>query len=157
MKEELLDEVSEDIVRENDFLQDGDLIVVRSNGNPELVGRHIIFRGNNKITNSGFTIRMRLNFDELYPEFYLLYAKSTPFREQIKGQGSNISNLSQDKLKKVVLPAPKSTKEQKELTDKFLVKLEKLEELKYQIITQLEAIEALPAAILREVFEFKTN
>ena len=71
------------------------------------------------------------------------------------GQGSNIFNLSQDKLKKVVLPAPKSTTEQKEITDKFLIKLEKLEELKHQITTQIEAIEALPAAILREVFEIK--
>jgi type I restriction enzyme S subunit len=157
VKEELLDEVSAEIVRENDFLQDGDLIVVRSNGNPELVGRHIIFRGESRITNSGFTIRMRLNTDELYPEFYLLYAKSTPFREQIKGQGSNISNLSQEKLKKVILSAPKSTDEQKNITDRFLIKLEKLEELKFQITTQLEAIEAMPAAILREVFEFNTN
>ena len=157
VKEELLGEVSSEIVGTNNFLQDGDLVVVRSNGNPELVGRHIIFRGNFKVTNSGFTIRLRLNTKELYPEFYLLYAKSTPFRVQIKGQGSNISNLSQDKMKKVVLPAPKSTTEQKQITDKFLIKLEKLEELKYQIITQLEAIEALPAAILREVFEFNTT
>jgi len=155
VKEELLDEVSSEIVGINNFLLDGDLVVVRSNGNPELVGRHIIYRGNYKVTNSGFTIRLRLNTEELYPEFYLLYAKSSPFREQIKGQGSNISNLSQDKLKKVVLPAPKSVTEQKEITDRFLIELEKLEELKFQITSQLAAIEALPAAILREVFEFK--
>ena len=37
-----LEEVREDIVRKTDYLQTGDIVFVRSNGNKELVGRSML-------------------------------------------------------------------------------------------------------------------
>ena len=56
-----LEEVKEDIVRQNDLLVDGDIVFVRSNGNKELVGRCMLIQNPpTKITFSGFCIRARL-------------------------------------------------------------------------------------------------
>jgi type I restriction enzyme S subunit len=47
---------------ELDFLREGDILAVRSNGNPELIGRTLLAgKCVGKISHSGFTIRIRLN------------------------------------------------------------------------------------------------
>lgn len=50
-----LEEVKEEVVRENDYLSAGDIVFVRSNGNKELVGRCMLVDSpKDKITYSGF-------------------------------------------------------------------------------------------------------
>jgi type I restriction enzyme S subunit len=62
-----------------------------------------------------------------------------------------------DFVQKYPIPVP----EDEALIDKLTSKLDKKHEVYFKLITkaetQLEAIEAMPAAILREVFDFKTN
>ena len=56
-----LDEVQETFVRKNDYLNSGDIVFVRSNGNKELVGRCMLIDSPpDKVTYSGFCIRARL-------------------------------------------------------------------------------------------------
>ena len=97
-----LEEVKEEIVREKYYLQDEDIVFVRSNGNKELVGRCMLVKNPPlKITFSGFCIRCRFTDKLQYnPTFMTYYFKSTGFRRSMSGTavGANIQNLSQGRL-----------------------------------------------------------
>jgi type I restriction enzyme M protein len=105
-----LDEVHLDSPITDEYLvRGGDILFVRSNGNPELVGRSIIVPPPNEPTSfSGFTIRGRIEDERALPLFYAHFFKSRDFAEMIKtvGQGANIRNLSQVILNKLQVPIP---------------------------------------------------
>lgn len=105
-----LSQVKKDIVRENDYLKDGDIVFVRSNGNKELVGRCMLIRKPpTAITYSGFCIRARLKDTSTYnPVFFTYHFKGIDFRRAMSGTavGANIQNLSQARLSnyRVLIP-----------------------------------------------------
>ncbi len=87
----------------------GDILFVRSNGNPDLVGRSIIVPPLEEPTTfSGFTIRARIEDERALPLFYAQLFKSRDFAEGIKkvGRGANIRNLSQSILCELTIPLP---------------------------------------------------
>lgn len=112
------------------FLQDGDLVFVRSNGNKALVGRCIaVYPGKAQLTFSGFCIRFRISSKEINTD-YLNYMFRIPSvkHEMLKGgQGANIQNINQKKLSEIAIPIPS-----KSLQSKFseIVKAFKLTDLK---------------------------
>lgn len=97
-----LEEIKEDVVRNNDLLSTGDIVFVRSNGNKELVGRcMLIDNPPAKVTYSGFCIRARLkDTTEHDPIFWTYHFKNMSFRRAMSGTaiGANIQNLSQGRL-----------------------------------------------------------
>lgn len=97
-----LEEIKEDVVRENDLLNIGDIVFVRSNGNKELVGRCMLIDDlSEKVTYSGFCIRTRLkDTSKNDPVFWTYHFKNIAFRKAMSGTaiGTNIQNLSQGKL-----------------------------------------------------------
>ena len=99
---ETLDEVKESVVGVNDYLDYGDIVFVRSNGNKELVGRCMLIKTTkSKITYSGFCIRTRIkNKTEHDPIFWAYHFKNISFRKSMSGNavGTNIQNLSQGML-----------------------------------------------------------
>jgi len=91
------------------LVRGGDILFVRSNGNPDLVGRSVIVpTPNEQTTFSGFTIRGRIKDERALPLFYAHFFKSRDFAEMIKtvGQGTNIRNLSQGILHGLKVPYP---------------------------------------------------
>jgi type I restriction enzyme M protein len=91
------------------LVRGGDILFVRSNGNPDLVGRSVIVPPPNEPTTfSGFTIRGRIEDERALPLFYAHFFKSRDFAEMIKtvGQGANIRNLSQGILNELRVPLP---------------------------------------------------
>lgn len=91
------------------LVKGGDILFVRSNGNPDLVGRSVIVPPTKVPTTfSGFTIRARVKDDRVLSLFYAYFFKSRGFAETIMrlGQGANIRNLSQGVLSKVQVPLP---------------------------------------------------
>ncbi len=105
-----LDEIDRNVLRESDFLKDGDIVFVRSNGNKELVGRCMLIQNPPcDVTYSGFCIRARLNdFKDHDPKFYAYYFKSDIFRKSManSASGANIQNLNQGLLFKHVISLP---------------------------------------------------
>jgi len=105
-----LDEVHLDAPLPDDYLvKGGDVLFVRSNGNPDLVGRSVIVPPPLEPTTfSGFTIRARIEDDRALPLFYAHFFKSRDFAEMIKtvGHGANIRNLSQGILNGLRIPLP---------------------------------------------------
>ena len=87
----------------------GDILFVRSNGNPDLVGRSLFVPPPREPTTfSGFTIRGRIHDQRALPLFFAHFFKSRDFAEMIKtvGQGANIRNLSQGILNELKVPLP---------------------------------------------------
>lgn len=105
-----LDEIKKEVVRSTDYLLDGDMVFVRSNGNKELVGRcMLINKPTNPVTYSGFCIRARLKDTSKYnPLFFTFLFKSVAFRKVLTGTaiGANIQNLSQGRLSSCVVQVP---------------------------------------------------
>ena len=86
-----------------------DILFVRSNGNPALVGRSLFIPPPREPTTfSGFTIRGRIHDERALPLFFAHFFKSRDFAEMIKtvGQGANIRNLSQGILNELKVPLP---------------------------------------------------
>jgi len=87
----------------------GDILFVRSNGNPDLVGRSLFVPPPREPTTfSGFTIRGRIQDERALPLFYAHFFKSRDFAEMIKtvGRGASIRNLSQGILNELEIPLP---------------------------------------------------
>jgi len=99
------------------LVKPNDILFVRSNGNPDLVGRSMIIPPTEEqITFSGFSIRARVQDDQALPLFLAHFFKSRDFAERIKevGQGANIRNLTQAILSDLKIPLP-PLKEQREI------------------------------------------
>ena len=97
----LLQEVASNIVRSGDYLEKGDIVFVRSNGNKELVGRCMMINDDIPVTYSGFCINLRLNDKKKFNPIYFNYLfKTRQFRKSMTGTavGANIQNLSQSRL-----------------------------------------------------------
>ena len=105
-----LQEIDEKVVRPGNYLLDGDIVFVRSNGNKELVGRCMLIKEPPYVvTYSGFCIRARLKETNKYdPTFFAYYFKSKAFRKALSGNaiGANIQNLSQGRLSNHIACVP---------------------------------------------------
>ncbi len=103
-------------IGDSHMLKSGDLLFVRSNGNPELVGRCMFFPAvDEPISFSGFTIRGRVDRRRMLPEFAASLLGSDIAKDQIRkgGGGTNISNLSQDILGGIPVVVPPLPEQQK--------------------------------------------
>lgn len=92
------------------LLQSGDVLFVRSNGNPDLVGRSMLVPQNiGRASFSGFTIRARFDTTKAIPRYRAHFFKTPLFAERMKttGQGANIRNLSQGILSELHVPLPR--------------------------------------------------
>ena len=89
------------------FLQDGDIVFVRSNGNKQLVGRCLaVYPHETEVVFSGFCIRFRITGEQLNTGYLLDFFKCESIRKVIQGKGSNIQNVSQPVLAELLIPLP---------------------------------------------------
>ncbi|MGL6210726.1 MAG: N-6 DNA methylase [Paracoccaceae bacterium] len=91
------------------LLQPGDVVFVRSNGNPDLVGRSMLVPDDiGRASFSGFTIRARFDTGRVKPRYLAHFFKTPVFADHMKttGQGANIRNLSQGILADLKVPLP---------------------------------------------------
>ncbi|MBE9054347.1 restriction endonuclease subunit S [Nostocales cyanobacterium LEGE 11386] len=99
IQEYQLDSVTIDAeLKEIDILRKGDILTVRSNGNKELIGRCVLAGDlSRKTSHSGFTIRIRIESENIYPQFIVYSLKSRHIRKQLieSGGGISISSLNQ--------------------------------------------------------------
>ncbi|EJC2733811.1 restriction endonuclease subunit S [Escherichia coli] len=96
-------------IRDEELLNNGDLLFVRSNGNKDLIGRCMFFpEVRERLSFSGFTIRGRVINESTLPAYMAIVARSSQFQMQISkaSGGTNISNLSQQILNDINLLLP---------------------------------------------------
>ena len=96
-----LQEVDQKVVRSGDYLEKGDIVFVRSNGNKELVGRCMMIDRDIPVTFSGFCIKLHLNDKKSFEPVYFNYLfRTRQFKKSMTSTavGANIQNLSQSRL-----------------------------------------------------------
>lgn len=158
-----LDEVVIDgKLNETDRLQDGDILAVRSNGNPQLIGRTLL-AGNiqGQVSHSGFTIRIRLNSKSVLPNYLCRYMKTQKTRKELveSGNGVGIKSLNQGSLSSLKIPFPTSVKEQEIIIEKLDLISEQSQRLENIYLQKLNNLEELKKTILQKAFagELKTE
>jgi type I restriction enzyme S subunit len=155
IQEGQLDSVTIDAeLKEIDILRKGDILTVRSNGNKELIGRCILAGDiSEKTSHSGFTIRIRIESKNIYPQFIVYSLKSRHIRKQLieSGGGISINSLNQQGLSLIKLSFPTFV-EQKTIVakiDELAAETQRLEAIYHQ---KLVALNELKQSILQKAF-----
>ena len=139
---------------DSDLLAENDILFVRSNGNPELIGRCLLIgAGSGATTFSGFTIRARLNDSSVKPVYLCHFLKSKKARRTMidGGNGVNIRSLNQGTLSNLVIPFPSATVQTKIVRqlEKLSAQTQRLESIYQQ---KLSALGALKKSLLHQAF-----
>lgn len=144
---EALDSIIPDrVVPDPDMLQKDDIVFVRSNGNPELIGRCLLIgEVRKRTTHSGFTIKARLQTKEVLSTYLCHFLKSGRTRREMidGGNGANIKSLNQGTLSRIVIPFPS-------LADQSQI-VQSLEEIQEET-QRLAALDDLKKSLLHQAF-----
>ena len=139
---------------ELDSLKKDDILAVRSNGNIELIGRCILVgEVTEKISHSGFTIRIRPSNGSVIPKYVCHFMKSAGSRKLLTegGTGTNIKSLNQGMLSALAIPFPPIAA-QKVLVEQLESLSEETHRLKSIYQQKLAALEALKKSLLHQAF-----
>lgn len=139
---------------EQDSLRQNDILAVRSNGNIELIGRCILVgEVTEKISHSGFTIRVRLSNGSVLPKYVCHFMKSSGSRKLLTdgGTGTNIKSLNQGMLSSLVIPFPPIAA-QKVLIEQLESLSEETRRLASIYERKITALEALKKSLLHRAF-----
>ena len=113
----LLEEIQVDgDLPKNYELKPKDILVVRSNGSANLVGRFLfVDELTDKTSYSGFTIRIRPLNDDLDPKFLCHFLRTDYVRNKLTtgSGGMNIKSLNQTQLSSIKVPIPPPDKQEK--------------------------------------------
>jgi type I restriction enzyme S subunit len=136
-------------------LKNGDILTVRSNGNPKLIGRCILADGvTEKISHSGFTIRIRANQDKINGEYLCHYLKSSKAKNELinSGTGINIKSLNQGALSKLNINYPESLKSQEIVSNQISELSSYTNKIEAKFKSKLIQLEDLKKSILQKAF-----
>jgi len=152
---EALDLINPDgAVPEADTLQKDDIVFVRSNGNPELIGRCLLIgEVSERTTHSGFTIKARLQTKEVLPTYLCHFLKSGRTRREMieGGNGANIKSLNQGTLSRIIIPFP-SLAGQKQIVQRLEEIQEENQRLESIYQQKLTALHNLKKSLLHQAF-----
>lgn len=131
------------------FLQDGDIVFVRSNGNRALVGRClVVYPYKTPTIFSGFCIRFRVTTDMTHAEYLQRVLTTESMQRKIAGRGANIQNLNQEMLKSLNIPVPPSS-----LQEAYSHFLHCIDQQKQSIQQSLDETQRLFDSLMAEYFE----
>ena len=140
-------------------LQEGDILVIRSNGSLSIVGQCAIVRKEcENWVYAGYLIRIRCTH-ELLPEYLNYIFQSYQVRKQIVEKShsmSGVNNFSADKIKQLEI-AWYPVEVQKQIVDKLNSIFGKLNEIEKQYNTLCEKLDKLPQTLLCKAFKGELN
>lgn len=132
-------------------LRSGDILVVRSNGSANLVGRFIYIDKLSKDTSySGFTIRIRANSNNIIPKYLCYCLRQDKVRNAITKdpKGANIKSINQTMLSSIGVPLPPISEQLKIITT-----VEKIENEIAEIESGLVTLDQEKENILKKYLE----
>lgn len=140
-------------------LQEGDILVIRSNGSLSIVGQCAIVRKEcENWVYAGYLIRIRCTH-KLLPEYLNYIFQSYQVRKQIVEKShsmSGVNNFSADKIKQLEI-AWYPVEVQKQIVDKLNSIFGKLNEIEKQYNTLCEKLDKLPQTLLCKAFKGELN
>jgi len=143
-------------IHPNQMLKKGDIVICLSSGSSDLVGKSAIleeeFEGSVGVF-CGIIRSKDLRFSR-YISFWLRSNDFWNWRDS-KSSGTNIQNLKFAEMVNIEIPLPPTLDDQTAIANELERKMSEVNKIRQATERQLEAIEALPGAILREVFDFE--
>ncbi len=135
-------------------LKENDLLVIRSNGSPEIVGKMVcVPKMFEKYCYAGYLIRLRFIVPEI--GFFIARISNTKsLRNQIEAPlrtTVGINNINADEIKRLKFPLPSLT-EQKEIVEQIEKHLQTISDLENQITEREQLIKQLMQNILKDAF-----
>lgn len=132
-------------------LQDGDLLLVRTNGNPNYVGRSAVFRKPDarQWVYASYLIRVRLK-SGLLPEFVNVYLGLERGRRELLRRVTTSAgnhNINSNSIGMVQLPVPKDEQEQARIVDLACACRKQVDALQ----TKARAIQTLKKALMHDL------
>ena len=136
-------------------LRENDVLVIRSNGSPEIVGKMVnVPKDYENYCYAGYLIRLRFTI----PEIGLFIAKissTNNLRKQIEEPlrtTVGINNINSDEIKALRFPLP-PLEEQKEIVTRIAKHLQSVSDLENQITEREQLTKQLMQSILKDAFE----
>ena len=97
------------------LLRDGDLLITRTNGSKDLVGKAAVFHSKDVYTYASYLIRYRFDTSIVMPEYVNILFMTQLVREQIavmRRQGGGQYNLNSDEIGTIRIPVPSIPEQQ---------------------------------------------
>lgn len=133
-----------------------DLLLVRSNGSPQLVGKTTrVDEGAVGMAYAGYLIRLRVDEDFLDARFLELVLRSRRLRTQIEmplRSTSGVHNINTQEVKGLVIPIP-PLNEQQEIVQRVLKMMRLADEVSQRIDAAMQLVERSGASVLARVFK----
>ena len=138
-------------------LEPGEVLVSRSN-TEELVGRAAVFPGSaDPIVATDLVFRLRAVPARLMPDFLAIQLQVMQlggyWHDRSSGASSTMKKITRTQLKAAVIPLP-PLDEQRRIAARLGEQLAELDRAEAALEAQRQAINTLPAALLREVFGY---
>jgi type I restriction enzyme, S subunit len=136
-------------------LEEGDILVVRTNGSPNLVGRCAVFENSGeKFGFASYLIRFRVDKKRVNPKFLSFFLTSSQGRSEIakiRRTAAGQYNINSENLKAIVFPLP-SLKRQNALVEKMELQKEVCKQLSDEQFQLADEVSHLTQAILSKAF-----
>lgn len=135
------------------YLEKGDLLFNRTNS-PELVGKSAVFNSDEKMTFASYLIRIKVNQNDLLPEYLNYWTNSVWGREwarMVRTDGVSQSNINASKIKEMLLPLP-PLPEQHEIIRRVEALFALADRIEQRVATGKERADRLTQAILAKAF-----
>lgn len=138
-------------------LQEGDILIIRSNGSAAIVGTAAIIRTcDTNSTFAGYLMRLRIkDKTTLLPRYLLLYLSSLDARlyiEQTAKSTSGVNNINAQEVAKLPIPVV-DIEEQQRIIIETESRLSVCDQIEKTVDTALQKAEALRQSILKQAFE----
>lgn len=137
--------------KENLLLEKGDLLFVRSNGNPNYIGKCAMFNDSSETIYASYLIRARLKDDSILEPSFVSFIFSLPsFRREIVKLARTTAgnfNLNTQGLKGLSIIAPKG------LQNQFTERIQQIEQQKQLAQQSLQKSEELFNSLLQRAFK----
>ena len=137
-------------------LQKGDIIFNRTNS-AELVGKTAVFDDSRDAVFASYLIRFKVIETIANPNYVSVYINSSHGRRFIEANMARAIgqvNISASTMHKMPIPLP-ALNQQEKISQTLSNKMQSIDKLRCSLESQLEAINQLPAAIMRQAFNGK--
>jgi len=139
-------------------LKVGDILIIRSNGSVDLVGKSaLINESQERYLYAGYLIKLRPKQNLALPKYLLHVLSSSVLRNQIEGKAkstSGVNNINSEELKSLIIPLC-SIEEQQLIVNELESKLTVCDKIEETISQSLLQAETLRQSILKKAFEGK--
>lgn len=138
------------------MLKSGDILIIRSNGSLNLVGRAaLVYNTDTNGLYAGYLMRLRIkDTEKLLPKFLLHFLNSGKARAYIEEKAkstSGVNNINSEEISDLQIPVP-SLDEQKRIVAEIESRFERADALETAVDRALNDAEKLKQAVLKKAF-----